>query len=181
NEEKNMTHRGKRLVAVCAGAGIMAVLVVAAAGGARLAGFGLTSVASANPKTPGFTAPNVLSPELSEAVVAPGSMKLENGTAGNPYYGYLGNGPFVPLPGTTAEAQKTEPDKNTYLVFPEGLKGADAGYDYGTRFLFQGHEAGAPGYLTRINLDADGAHRVTLLATTDSSGADLPDFDRSTS
>ena len=47
----------------------------------------------------------------------------------------------------------------------KGLKGADPSYDYGTHFLFQGHETGSPGYVTRVNLDADTAHRVTLLAT----------------
>jgi len=52
------------------------------------------------------------------------------------------------------EAQKTEPDKNTYLVL-RNQKGADREYDYGTHFLFQGHElavtvAGAKqGYITR--------------------------------
>ena len=44
-----------------------------------------------------------------------------------------------------AEAQKTEPDKNTYLVL-KGQKGADPFYDYGTHFLFQGHELGRGGY-----------------------------------
>jgi hypothetical protein len=34
--------------------------------------------------------------------------------------------------------------------------------------------------LTRVNLDADGAHRVTALATTDTSGANLPPIDGST-
>ena len=65
--------------------------------------------------------------------------------------------------GSNAEATKSEPDKNTYLVFKHGLHGADAGYDYGTHFLFQGHEGGRTPrlYFTRVNLDADGAHRVT--------------------
>jgi len=38
------------------------------------------------------------------------------------------------------EAQKTEPDKNTYLVFKDGLKGPDSSYDYGTHFVYQGQE-----------------------------------------
>src|SRR5262249_25273184 len=75
---------------------------------------------------------------------------------------------------------KTEPDKNTYLTFRHGLPGADPQYDYGSHFLFQGHESGTPGYITRVNLDADAAHRVTLLATTDVNGLNLPDFDGST-
>src|SRR5262249_4100020 len=48
----------------------------------------------------------------------------------------------------------------------EAKHGADPNYDYGTHFLFQGHENGVSGYFTRINLDADGKHRVTLMATT---------------
>src|SRR5690242_8525813 len=83
---------------------------------------------------------------------------------------------------SATEAQKTEPDKNTYLVFPRGLAGADASYNYGTHFLFQGHEGGAGGasYITRINLDADAAHRVTLLATAEVHGQSLATIDGST-
>ena len=43
----------------------------------------------------------------------------------------------------------------------------DPAADYGTHFVYQGHEAGSPGYITRINLDADRDHRVTLMATKD--------------
>ena len=75
------------------------------------------------------------------------------------------------------EATKTEPDKNTYLVL-HGQNGADHGYDYGTHFVFQGHEGGTPGFLSRINLDADGAHRVTLMASKDTNGDPLPDYRR---
>ena len=134
----------------------------------------------------------MLSPELQEIAWAQGSTSLENGIAGVvKAYGYDDNGPFVPVVGAASggnltlaggaalEAQKTEPDKNTYLVL-QGQKGADPNYDYGTHFLFQGHEAGSPGYITRINLDADGAHRVTLLATKDVNGVNLPTIDGST-
>jgi hypothetical protein len=98
------------------------------------------------------------------------------------FYGYDftdATHPLIPIPPATAEAQKTEPDKNTYLVL-SGQKGADPAYDYGTHFVYQGHEAGSPGYITRINLDADRDHRVTLMATKDASGANLPAFDGST-
>jgi hypothetical protein len=80
------------------------------------------------------------------------------------------------------EAQKSEPDKNTYLVFDRGLPGADPNYDYGTHFVFQGHELGVGGasYITRINLDADAAHRVTLLAAMDSNGQPIAPVDGST-
>jgi hypothetical protein len=145
----------------------------------------LTGVPAANPKSPGFAAPNILSPELTQSVLAQGSFKLENATPQVPYYGYDGDGPHLPAPGDKpaaghkVEATKTEPDKNTYLTI-DGLKGADPKYDYGRHFLFQGHEGGSPGYITRINLDADGAHRVTLLATADDKGTPLPTIDGST-
>jgi hypothetical protein len=108
--------------------------VVAVVAGATAAGPGsltLTNIVAANPKTPGFSQPNILSSELQEVVWAQGSMKLDGGTSAVPYYGYDGNGPFVPTSfggtnGLTAtEAQKTEPDKNTYLVL-DGQHGADA-------------------------------------------------------
>ena len=84
-------------------------------------------------------------------------------------------------PSTPAvEASKTEPDKNTYLVL-EGQHGALPDYNYGKHFLYQGHEAGDHGYITRINLDADGAHRVTLLADTLADGHSIiPNIDGST-
>ncbi|WP_225851097.1 hypothetical protein [Streptomyces sp. HPF1205] len=133
----------------------------------------------------GVTAPDVLSPGLTEHPAAQGSLKLENPTAQVPYYGYLGDGTLLPdpavkqAPGVKIEASKTEPDKNTYLRLP-GLHGADPAYPYGTHFLFQGHEGGEAGYITRVNLDADQAHRVTLLATKETDGTDIPAIDGST-
>ena len=144
----------------------------------------LTSV-PANAKATGLTVPNALSPELAESAVAQGSIRLENPTADIPFFGYRGDGPLLPAAGDLpsashlVEASKTEPDKNTYLVL-HGQRGADPHYDYGTHFVFQGHEAGATGQITRVNLDADLAHRVTLLATTTTDGKPLPDFDGST-
>ena len=142
-------------------------------------------------KTLGISSPNVLSPGLNEVAVAQGSTALENPAPAVRFYGYdshipggsdtSAQAPFVPLAATSqVEAQKTEPDKNTYLTL-HGQKGADPAYDYGTHFLFQGHEAGTPGAITRINLDADAAHRVTLLATTEQNGTTaLPPIDGST-
>jgi Bacterial protein of unknown function (DUF839) len=173
-------------------AAIVAILL----GGSLVAGAGpvraleLTPVPSANAKAPGVVRPNVLSPELAEVVRAQGAMLVENPGLGDPaaplYYGYNASAAdlatnLLPLAPQTKEATKTEPDKNTYLVL-EGHRGADARADYGTHFIFQGHEAGpgGRGAITRINLDADVAHRVTLLATTDVNGAPLPVFDGST-
>jgi uncharacterized protein DUF839 len=140
----------------------------------------LTPVPRANPKTVGVTSATVLSPELLQVVVAQGSMLLENPADAAQFYGYLDNVPnLLPALGSNVEASKTEPDKNTYLVL-RGMNGADARFDYGTHFLFQGHETGA-GYITRINLDADAAHRVTLLATREKDGTTaLPTIDGST-
>ncbi|HKD11084.1 MAG TPA: alkaline phosphatase PhoX [Thermoanaerobaculia bacterium] len=147
----------------------------------------------ANPKVVGATAPSVLIHGLGQTIVAQGNMPIENGTAEIPFYGYYGDGPLIPAPGDVqsashkVEASKSEPDKNTYLVMP-GLSGPTANYDYGTHFLFQGHELAGPtatagtssSYITRVNLDADGAHRVTLMATTDTSGKPLQGIDGST-
>ena len=167
--------------------------MLAVALGAGAAHAQLTPVANANPKVVGFAAPNVLSPELVEVIVAQGSTPLENGTALIPYYGYDGNGPHLPPLGSNVEATKTEPDKNSYLVFEKGLGGPDASYRYGTHFVYQGHENGVPvalpgapagttvngSSITRINLDADGTHRVTLLADHTDAGAPLQKIDGS--
>ena len=171
-------------VAVCLTA--LATLMMVSVATAEV---GLQGVPHANAKVSGFAPPNVLSPELTEAIVAQGSMPLEHGTADFVFYGYNGDGPMLPAPGDiqapghNVEATKTEPDKNTYLVLA-GQDGADPQYNYGTHFLFQGHESGIgspeQGYITRINLDADGAHRVTLMASTDVDGNPLPVFDGST-
>lgn len=172
---------------VAASGVLVAGMVSAAAALAASPWTSLTDVPAANTKSSGYAPASVLSPELDQVVVARGATRLENPSPAVAYYGYDNDvlGPdgqpvMVPTAATPTEAQKTEPDKNTYLVFKRGLAGADPGYDYGTHFLFQGHEGGSPGYLTRINLDADAAHRVTLLATTDKNGKPLPTFDGST-
>ncbi|MDT7548678.1 MAG: hypothetical protein QOE84_1072 [Actinomycetota bacterium] len=178
--------RRTRGTAVVAAVGLALVGGLALEGGpaGAAAGTHLTNVTSANGKAPGLTSPNVLSRELVELARAQGSMPVENPTDGIGYYGYDSTNNTPPLlptlvNGSYDEAHKTEPDKNTYLVLKD-QRGPDAGYDYGTHFLFQGHESGSPGYVTRINLDADPAHRVTLLATRDTAGKALPDFDGST-
>jgi hypothetical protein len=171
---------------------MLGVVGVAATGAAAVSamsqsGTSLTNVPNANTKSVGYAPPSVLSPELQQVIVAQGSTKVENpNPATVSYYGYdnnklndAGQPVMVPI-GAPSEAKKTEPDKNTYLVFKKGLAGADPNYDYGTHFLFQGHESGSPGYITRINLDADPAHRVTVIATTDANGAPLADIDGST-
>jgi uncharacterized protein DUF839 len=153
---------------------------------------GLTPLPNANTRVAGEARPNALSPELSEILQAQGANALENPTANNPLYGYDGDGPMVPAPGDVqsethnVEASKTEPDKNTYLVLDHAT-GADAHYDYGHHFVFQGHESAvsddsdrALSFISRVNLDADEAHRVTLIADHDTNGAPISTIDGST-
>jgi hypothetical protein len=181
---------------ILGGAALAGAAVVIGAGAAAPGDSpSLTRVPSANPKAAGYAPASVLSPELRQQLVAEGRIRLENPQGIVGWYGYENDAPspddaalpqFVPVSlATPTEAQKTEPDKNTYLVL-NGQKGADPTYDYGTHFLFQGHEGAATvsgkkqGYVTRVNLDADSAHRVTLMATQDSSGSPLATIDGST-
>lgn len=149
----------------------------------------------------GQSADNVLSASLEAVAVATGNTALENpgashlaGSAGAatpiPKYGYWGD----------ATSTKSEPDKNTYLVLA-GQKGPSSNFDYGTHFLFQGHEngpaiSGGPlldlpnpgntaitsGYITRVNLDVPvgDPQRITLYAAEDKDGNPLPLIDGST-
>jgi hypothetical protein len=152
-------------------------------------------VPTANQRAAGYAPASRLSAELSQVAVAQGAMRLENPSAIVTNYGYENDVPatdnpllpqMVPTAASATEAIKTEPDKNTYLVL-KGQSGADPSYDYGTHFLYQGHENAAKdaagnslGLLTRINLDADAAHRVTLMATQDTGGTPLATIDGST-
>lgn len=109
-----------------------------------------------------------IAPPFHLKVLAQGSDPLENPSGVISQYGYLNDFPPQPV-----EATKTEPDENTYLVFPKGLGGPTPGYHYGHRFLFQSHEGGGDdgSYVTRINLDVkDPAHRITLLTPVGADG-----------
>jgi Bacterial protein of unknown function (DUF839) len=174
-----MSRRGRALVGVVAAALLAAGgVAVSQRGAAAHPDLGIRGVPVANPKAAGIVAPNVLAQGWQESPVVQGAVPAENPTDWAKQYGYNGDGPFVPLPGTLTEATKTEPDKNTYLVL-RGQHGADPGYYYGQHFLFQGHETGLGGYITRVNLDADGPHKLTVLATRDVDGKPLPVFDGS--
>jgi hypothetical protein len=184
-----------RLRLVLAGtAGLAVVAFVAATSASPPHEPDLTSVESANTKAVGYAPSSNFSVELAGQVVAQGSTPVENPTSLIGFYGYENDvvspgdptkPQMVPTQGIANEAQKTEPDENTYLSFRHALHGADPDYYYGKHFLYQGHEAAVSvngvkqGLITRINLDADAAHRVTLLATTDSSGAAISTIDGS--
>lgn len=96
-----------------------------------------------------------------------GSNPLENPSGIITNFGLLNDFPPQPV-----ESTHTEPDENLYLVFDRGLAGPTPGYDYGTHFLFQGHENGnGLAYITRINLEVnDPAHRITLLTPVGADG-----------
>src|SRR2546427_7308673 len=93
-------------------------LMAIAAGTLVFAASPLTPVPNANPKSPGFAAPNILSPELKQSPVAQGSTGLEHPSALTSFYGYDNDGPMLPLPGdvqSTAhnvEPGNTDPHKN---------------------------------------------------------------------
>ena len=187
--------RRLRLRLVLAGtAGLAVVAFVAATSASPPHQPDLAGVAFANTRAAGYAPSSKFSVELAGQVVAQGATPLENPTSLIGFYGYENDvvsaddptkPQMVPTQGVNNEAQKTEPDENTYLSFKHALHGADPDYYYGTHFLYQGHEAAASvggvkqGLITRINLDADQAHRVTLLATTDSSGAKIATIDGS--
>jgi hypothetical protein len=181
---RRVTKQLTMIAAATAAATCSALLLTSTASGSD--GLLLTDAGSANTRSDGYAPTDVLSPQLRTSVVAQGSTKVENPGALTSTYGYdndvlnsSGDPQMLPTPTTSDEAQKTEPDKNVYLVFPKSLPGADPHYYYGTHFLFQGHEGGADGagYITRVNLDADAAHRVTVLATKDRAGDSLATID----
>lgn len=97
---------------------------------------------------------NVLAHEFALDLQQQGLDLLENPSGAIARFGYLSDG-------TT----RTEPDENTYLILDHNPGGPTPGYDYGRRFLFQGHEnSGDLAYITRINLDVSNPdHRITLL------------------
>jgi uncharacterized protein DUF839 len=149
------------LLAVIAGAACtFAVNSASASGGLHVWG-----VPGANPRF--GVESNALTPSATETPAAWGSLALTNPDSANgvTHYGYnTANG--GPLTQATNEANKTEPDKNVYLDFA------------GEHYLYQGHEGGPRGYVTRVNLDeTDPAKRVTLISDKDVNGNAFPTID----
>ena len=125
----------------------------------------VADVPSANARA--GVADNVLTTSATETAVAWGNLPLTNPDTANgvTHYGY-NTAVAGPLTQATDEAHKTEPDKNVYLVFN------------GHHYLYQGHEAGPRGYVTRIDLDqTDPTKRVSLVSDVDSSGNAYPTID----
>ena len=158
---------GALLAGVVAGTavGVPAAVLAATGQGAAHAGARVADVPAANPRS--GVQDNVLTPSATQDSVAWGNLPLTNPDAANgvTHYGYnTANG--GPLTQATDEANKTEPDKNVYLTFG------------GKHYLYQGHEGGPRGYITRVNLDeTDPAKRVTLISDSDANGAPFPTID----
>lgn len=126
-----------------------------------------SGVAKANLRADKVMQPNVVMRGAVLVTIARGSDPLENPSGPITKFGYLDD-----FPPQAVEATKTEPDENTYLVLSHNPGGPTAGYEYGRRFLFQGHENGGDlAYITRINLEVkDPAHRITLLTPVGADG-----------
>src|SRR5262249_10874205 len=144
--------------------GLAAILVAAAAARAD-DGVGQIKigVAAANPHV--GTPATVVDPDFQLKPIATGTDPLQNPSGVITKFGLLSTN--VP----------TEPDETLYLVLDHNPGGPTAGFDYGRRFLYQGHENAANlAYVTRINLDVPrgSQQRITLL--TPVNGAGLTNF-----
>jgi hypothetical protein len=157
-----------------------AVLVGAAVAVAQI----VSGVPNAQPRS-GSPA-NVMANGFALQRLVNGNDTLENPAGIFSRYGYLDDSTLQ----KDGQPTKTEPDQNTYLVMSRNPGGPTAGYDYGHRFLIQGHEVFTPSgetynraYFTRINLDVkDPAHRITLLnpLASDATDSGLRSIDGST-
>lgn len=152
-------------------AGLVGTLAAAAAftlgGSAAEAhdGLPIVNVPNANPRS--GIQNTVLTPSATQTSVAWGNLPLADPDVANgvTHYGY-NTLDGAPLTQSAGEAHKTEPDKNVYLVLG------------GHHYLFQGHELGPRGYVTRVDLDeADPQKRVTLVSDVDATGQPYPTID----
>jgi hypothetical protein len=176
-----MTLTRRKTVAVC---GLIALGGVAAAVALAASPTDLTGVPPANTKSAGYAPASVLSPELAQIAVAQGSTKLENPAGGVGYYGYdndvigpgrpAGDGPDA------ADADRVTQDgagQERLSRFQARAERRRSGVRRRNALPFPGSRGWSPGYITRISLDADAAHRVTLLGTQDTTGTALSTID----
>ncbi len=151
---------------VAGGLAVLSIVPAHAHGGSQAhGGSAIADVPAANPRS--GVQSNVLTPSATQSSVAWGALPLVNPDTANgvTHYGYntQAGGPLTQAPD---EAFKTEPDKNVYLTFG------------GRHYLYQGHEGGPRGYVTRIDLDQpDPAKRVTLISDVDADGKAYPTID----
>ena len=140
-----------------------AAILVTPSWAADGAGLVKDGVPSAN-ATGTTTSLTLIDPDFRTNLLATRTDALENPSGLITNYGMLSDGTL------------TEPDENTYVVFPHNPGGPSQNYDYGRHFLYQGHENRSPkAYVTRINLDVPRGdiHRITLLTPVDPSTGDF--------
>ena len=135
----------------------------------------LSDAGAANTKTPGVTLPDKLSPQLRQITVAQGSNVLENPSRRSGTMATTTTGRCSRRRGRSVARTQRRGDEvragQEHLPRRRRPARCGPGYDYGTHFLYQGHELRRRlGYITRINLDADAAHRVTMLAEFEADG-----------
>src|SRR5262245_11405766 len=117
-------------------------------------GVGDIKIGVPNAVTPGVgPQPDIIDPDFAMRIVVRGTDPLENPSGVITTFGKL------------SDTTNTEPDQNTFVIFQNSPGGPTPGFNYGHRFLYQGHEnANDLAFVTRINLDVtDPAHRITLL------------------
>ena len=121
---------------VVAAAGLVTVAFVGGVNASPPHGPNFENVATANTRAVGYAPTSKLSTGLGQIAVAQGSTQLENPTGLIGFYGYENDvvsagdptkPQMVATVGVANEAQKTEPDKNTYLVFRHSLDGSRPG------------------------------------------------------
>ena len=139
---------------------VCAAFLLTASLGFAQSGIGPITLGVPNPRHKVGTPSTIVAPHFDVQDVVAGVAPLENPSGVITNFGLLSTGTL------------TEPDENLYLQFASNPGGPTQGYDYGTHFLFQGHEnSGNLAYVTRVNLDiTDPAHRVTLLTPVDQTG-----------
>jgi len=136
---------------------VSVLLLLTASLAASQSGIGPVTTSVPNARKRVGTPASVIADGFVLTNVVDGNFALENPTGVYTKFGFLSDGTL------------TEPDENTYLVFGSNPGGPTAGYNYGTHFVFQGHEnSGGRAYITRVNLDVtDPAHKITMLTTPD--------------
>ena len=141
--------RGKAILGVAAVAG--AAIFAATVGASLLDVWDLTTVPAAAPKAAGYAPASQLSTELRQTLVAQGSMPLENPQGIVGWYGYENDAPspttprcHSSFPQRAARRRRRRPSPTrTPTSSSRASTEPIRDYDYGTHFLFQGHEGGA--------------------------------------
>ena len=150
----------------------------------------LTEVLTANPRSDGYAPASKLSAELKQVVVAQGSTSSRTPRRSRPSTATTTTSSTPPArPRCSPRRRRPRPRRRkpspTRTPTSSSIRASTGPSPATTTARIsssKGHEGGAggAGYITRINLDADHEHRVTLLATSDVEGHPLTTIDGST-